>query len=407
MTSTAPDAPDFPFRRTSVLHPESAEGAPQIKCPVTRVTTPAGDPAWLVTGYEEVRQIYADDKRFLRSHHDPETAPRITQAFFLGGPTLNYGREQQDHDRMRRMLVPAFSVPRIRRLTEQIHTFIEQCLDGMEAARQDRPDQPVDLFELLASRLPAMVVCAMLGAPVEDHVKFHDWSQRLGAVYGGDDGKAAMGEFMAYTSQLAAFKRENPGTDAISDILAMQAEDPSFTDRDVAMIAAVLLSAGVDTTTDRIGMGSVWLLSDTSRRDWLAADPAARVNGTVEEILRIAAPGGVGMLRYADEDVEVGGVPVARGEAVLLGNDAANRDAAKFENPDEFDPSRSPNQHVSFGYGPRVCIGSSLARTELRMVFPALLRRFPDLRLAVDVDEIELRYDQHVTGGVGSVPVLW
>ncbi|MGH1554672.1 cytochrome P450 [Streptomyces sp. L7] len=129
----------------------------------------------------------------------------------------------------------------------------------------------------------------------------------------------------------------------------------------------------------------------------MAADLDARAQATVEEILRIAAPGGVGMMRYAHEDVEIGGVTIARGDAVLLANDAANRDAAQFADPDEFRPDRRPNAHLTFGYGPRVCIGSSLARTErLRVVFPALLRRFPNLRLTVDVEEIDVLSDRRL-----------
>lgn len=134
-----------------------------------------------------------------------------------------------------------------------------------------------------------------------------------------------MGEFMAYMGRLAASKRENPGTDAISDILAMQAEDSSFTDRDVMKMASVLTFAGHETTAARIGFGTLWLLAETSRRDRLAAAPETRILSTVEEILRIAAPGGIGMLRYAQEDVEIGGVTIVRGDAVLLANDAANR----------------------------------------------------------------------------------
>lgn len=407
MAHTAKSAPAIPFERTSALEPEPMYGELHSKGPVSRVTTPAGDPAWLVTGYEQARQIYGDGRRFRRSHFAPEQASRVSNTVLLGGPTQNYDTEEYEHERMRKMLVPAFSAPRMRRLTDRIHELVEGCLDDMEAARKARPDEPVDLHELLALPIPVLVIGELLGVPVEDRPLFQQWSERIGSIHGGDDARLAMGEFMAYTGRLAAVRRENPGTDVVSDILAMQAEDPSFTDQDVMKMAAVLLFAGHETTAGRIGFGTMWLLSDTTRRDWLAADPDTRVQSTVEEMLRIIAPGGVGMVRYAHEDVEIGGVTIARGDAVLLANDAANRDATQFADPDEFQPERRPNAHIAFGYGPRVCIGSNLARTELRIVFPALLRRFPTLRLAVDVQEIEVLSDQRLTGGVGRIPVVW
>ncbi|WP_240436390.1 cytochrome P450 [Streptomyces sporangiiformans] len=374
MTNTADRSPRIPFERTSVLDPEPMYGLLRQNGPIARVTTPAGDPAWLVTGFEEARQIYGDGRRFRRSHHAPEQASRISNAALLKGPSSTPESEGHEHDRMRRMLVPAFSAPRMRRLSDRIQELTEGLLDDMEAAHKDRPDEPVDLHDLLAFPLPVLVICELLGVPAEDRDHFREWSQRMGSIHGGDDARAAMGEFMNYMGRLIEAKRETPGTDVISDILAMQAEDPTFTDQDVRKMASVLTFAGHETTAARIGFGTLWLLSDTSRRDRLAADPETRIQSAVEEILRIAAPGGIGMLRYAQEDVEIGGVTIARGDAVLLANDAANRDPAAFADPDTFDPDRKPNTHLAFGHGPRVCIGSNLARTELRIVFPALLR---------------------------------
>ncbi|MGH8940233.1 MAG: cytochrome P450, partial [Actinomycetes bacterium] len=212
--------------------------------------------------------------------------------------------------------------------------------------------------------------------------------------------------FMAYTQRLAADKRVNPGPDVLSDLVAAQAEDPTFTDRDLALLAAALLFAGHETTASRIDFGVLWLLSDRQRRDRFVADPAGRTNATLEEILRMTAPSGTGLMRYAHEDVAVGGITIARGDLVLVNNDAANRDATVFPDPDEFDPERKPNVHLTFGHGMHACIGANLARTELRVVFPALFRRFPRLRLAVDLDAIRVTANQG-TGRVDRLPVTW
>ncbi|MFC8663901.1 hypothetical protein [Streptomyces sp. NPDC057199] len=148
--------------------------------PIARVTTPAGDPAWLVTGFEEARQIYGDGHRFRRSHHAPE-ASRLSNAVVLKGPISSSESKGHKHDRTRRMLMPAFSAPRMRRLSDRIQELTEGLLDDMEAARKARPDEPVDLHDLLAFPLPVQVICELLGVPAEDRDYFRDWSQRMGS----------------------------------------------------------------------------------------------------------------------------------------------------------------------------------------------------------------------------------
>jgi cytochrome P450 len=148
------------------------------------------------------------------------------------------------------------------------------------------------------------------------------------------------------------------------------------------------------------------LLSDLNRLAGFEADPDGQIDDTVEEILRLAAPGGLGIPRYAHEDIEVSGQAIARGEAVIIAVGAANQDPSVFTDPERFDPGRNPNPHIAFGHGAHFCVGASLARTELRTVFPALFRRFPGLRLAADVDRIADRPDR-LTGGVRELPVTW
>ncbi|MFJ7912012.1 cytochrome P450 [Kitasatospora sp. NPDC096204] len=167
-----------------------------------------------------------------------------------------------------------------------------------------------------------------------------------------------------------------------------------------------LLFAGHETTSTRIDLGVLFLLSDTGRRDRFAADPDGSARATVEEVLRMAAPGALGLTRYAREDVTVGGAAIARGEAVLVSINAANRDGRAFEEPDTFDPSRSPNAHLAFGHGGHYCIGNALARTEMQIALTALFRRFPGLRLAVDARSLR-DHSERLAGGIGEVPVRW
>lgn len=405
MTTTLDSGPRLPFPRPNVLDIAPLFYVLRREAPLTRVRTPAGDPAWLVTAFEQAREILSDG-RFGRSHPAPERASKISDAAILSGPQGDYQTEEQDHSRMRKLLVPAFSANRMRRLSGRIEELANQCLDRMAEARDARPGEPVNLHESLSFPLPVLVICELLGVPYTDRDYFRVLSDRLGILDGGEDAQRAMEEFQAYMGGLAARKRENPGPDVVSDLAKAQAEDPDFDEDEMTRLAAGLLFAGHETTSNRIDLGVLYLLSDPARRDAFVADLDNRVLPTVEEILRIASPGGSGLVRYAHDDVEIGGVEIARGEAVLVAIGMANRDESVFEAPDEFEPGRKPNTHLAFGHGGHFCIGASLARTELRTVFPLLFRRFPGLRLAVGVNEIEVRSNR-LTGGVDNVPVLW
>jgi cytochrome P450 len=387
--TTTEETPRLPFARANALAIAPDYEALRRQAPISRVLTPAGDPAWLVTSYEEAKEIFRD-KRFGRSHPAPEQASRISHAALQDGPSGDFETEEAEHKRMRRMLAPAFSAPRMRALGDRIAELTDRCLDDLQAAHDAHPGEPVDLTDFLAFPLPVLVICELLGVPYADREKFRGLSERIAMMDGGEDAQAAMTEFKAYMTKLADAKRADPQPDVISDMVAVQADDPTFTDDDLARMGAGLLFAGHETTSTRIAMGTLFLLSDTARRDRFAADPEGEVNQTIEEILRLTATSGTGLLRYA----------------VLISSDAANRDASVFADPDEFDPARTPNVHLAFGTGAHVCIGANLARTELRTVFPKLFARFPGLRLAAEIDDIPVRVNR-VAGGVDRVPVQW
>jgi cytochrome P450 len=398
-------APQLPFDRPNVLEIAPLYEVLRRDAPIVRVRTPAGDPAWLVTRYQEARTLFADP-RFGRSHPAPEEASVVSDAAVISGPSGDYDTEQQSHTRMRKLLVPAFSAKRMRALGDHVQELVTACLDAMQAAHDLSPDEPVDLHEHLSFPLPVLVICELLGVPYADREYFHGLSDRVGQLGAGDDARNAMEEFKAYMSRLAELKRANPMEDVVSDLVLAQNDDPAFSDDDLTALAAGLLFAGHETTVNRIDLGVLMLLTDLDRRDSFVADVDGLVHGTVEEILRLSAPGGLGLLRYAHADVVLGEQRIAAGDAVIISSGAANRDSSAFAEPDRFDPSRSPNTHLSFGHGAHFCIGASLARTELKIVFSSLFARFPGLRLAVNAGDLAVRSDR-VTGGVNEVPVVW
>jgi cytochrome P450 len=390
------EPPQLPFARQDVLHLPPEFLALQAEAPIVPVRTPAGDVAWLVTRYAETKALFADP-RLGRSHPDPERAARISASAFLGGPMGETGTEAETQARLRRLLAPAFSARRMSRLRGHVADLVAGLLDRLE-------DQgaPADLHEALSFPLPVLVICDLLGVPFEDREQFRVWSQEASNLTDRTAATAAAGALVGYMAGLIDRKRHTPGEDLLSDLLV--AEDGGLGRDQVAFIAAALLFAGHETTVARIDLGALLLMANPDQRDRLRDDPEA-VPRAVEEILRVAAPAGVGVPRYARTDIDVGGVTIRAGDAVVLTGTSANRDPAAFPDPDRFDIGRDPNPHLSFGYGVHYCIGAGLARVELQEVFAALPARFPSMRPAVPVGSLRIR--DTLTGGVSSLPVTW
>jgi cytochrome P450 len=313
----------------------------------------------------------------------------------------------RDMARLRRLLVPGFTPKRMHLLEGWIQELTDRCLDAMQAAHYAAPDQPVNFHDHLGWRLPVLVISAMLGVPDSDREHVMDLSDRMGDLHGGADAKAAGAQLRDYMRDLIEVKRRHPAEDVISDMIAAVDADPAFfEDRPIEYYAAALPFPGHETTVARLDFGVLYLLADPARRQWLMDDPEARIDSTVEEILRLTSAHNLGLLRWALEDVELGGVEVKRGELVIISESAANRDPKVYRDPERFDGARDEAPHLAFGHGPHVCLGQSLARTELRIVFPSLFRRFPGIRLAGDPAALKIRNDR-TGGGVDDVPVTW
>jgi cytochrome P450 len=396
--------PRLPFARPNVLDLAPLYEVLRREMPVTPVTTPAGDPAWLVTRFEEVRDLLSD-KRLGRSHPEPERAARITTAAILAGPSGNYDTEEADHTRMRRLLTPAFSAKRMRLLSDYMQTLVDGYVDQLIAEHAASADGVVDLHAGLAFPLPVAVICRLLGAPEKDRDYFHALSERMADYAIGDGAEKAREEFGRYMIGLVEAKRAEPSEDVISDLVRAQSADEEYDYEEMIRLCVGLLFAGHETTVNRIGLGTLFLLTRLDQWAALTVDPAGRVDATVEELMRLGAPGDLGLLRYAKTDVDVAGVTINRGDAVILSVNSANRDASVYTDAETFDPDRPERNHLGFGHGMHFCIGASLARTELRVVFETLARRLPGLRLAIQVDDLEIRTT--LTGSVTALPVTW
>jgi cytochrome P450 len=370
---------------------------------IRRVTTPAGDAAWLVTAYDQVRGLLAD-ARLGRSHPDPESAARYSESVILGqAADLTPEEEHDDHFRMRRVLSRSFSARRLEILRPRVQAITDQLFDALAQATP-----PADFHDAVSFPLPALVICELLGVPYEHHDDFRGWSEDIAHMTDAARSRRGWESIQSCMRGLLERKRSAPAEDVLSDL----AEDPSIDDDGAVAIAGGLLFAGHETTMSAIDRGVLLVLTNPEQREALARDPEL-VRGAVEEILRKPSPvrrpreaRNGGLPRFASADIEVGEVTIQAGDLVLLQLQSANSDERRFPDSDRFEVRREQNAHLAFGHGPHFCIGAPLARIELQSVFGTLLQRFPGLRLAVPVEDIKPRLQQ-IFGGIDRLPVTW
>ena len=360
----------LPIPQAHPLHTPPELRALQSDGPIHRVRTEVGDEAWLVTGYPLVRRLM-ENQLLGRSHPDPANAPRSRTSVLFGGPIGDFDTEPTDHARMRQLLQPHFSPKHMRTLQPKVEGQCRELLDQLEAL-----GPPADLLQGLAQQLPVLVICDLLGVPYSDRDRFRCWVND--AAFSPDDATSAAGmtELINFGMALVAEKRAHPTDDVISRLC----DEADLADAEIAMLAMQLLFAGHETTVMQIWLGSMLLLTNRDQWDLLLAD-GDLIPRAVEELLRAGIPGGVGVPRYAREDIDVDGLTIRTGDLVLLDPGSANHDPSVFPDPDRLDVHRTGISHVGFGYGVRYCVGAALARMELKTVFAQLIPRFPDMRL--------------------------
>ncbi|WP_327049019.1 cytochrome P450 [Microbispora sp. NBC_01189] len=398
MTEATPRLSSLPLARERTFDPPDELTRRRAEAPLQRMTYGDGHEGWLATGYAESRAILADARFSTRPELMHSVLPQraeirrdpLPPGFFLQ-------MDPPDHTRYRRLLTGQFTVRRMKQLEPRIHDITESRLDAME-----REGAPADLVRSFALPIPSLVICEMLGVPYEDREKFqHDSSVILDLEASSDQIRTAMHDLLSYLSALVADKRKDPGDEMLSGLAA----SGELTDAEIAGMGLLLLIAGHETTANMLGLGTFALLTNPRQFAVVRDDPAA-VENAVEELLRYLSILHIGPTRTALEDVEIGGTLVRAGETVTLSLGTANRDPERFEGGDTLDVTRSAQGHLSFGHGIHQCLGQQLARAEMRIAYPALLRRFPGLRLAVPPEEVPMRAMSAVYG-VRRLPVLW
>jgi cytochrome P450 len=352
------------------------ESGPAHRC------EPVGAPAqWLVTGYDAARAVLADPRVTKRSEH-----AGLEPGWLMSGARDEVGIaymltvDPPEHTRLRAKVAPAFAPRRIEELRPGTRAVAERLLD--EVATRRTPE----LVGEFATLLPIAVICELLGVPAADRSRFSWAAEQIASPVAGSDRNAAYEWMGGYLAAQIAAKKASPGPDLLSELASDTSEDRLDAAELVGM-AFLLLIAGYETSEKLISAVILGLIRRPDLLRALREDPGL-LPAAVEEFLRLGGPVLTGTERFAAEDIQIGDVQVRRGDMLLVSFAAANRDASRFEAPDEFRFGRSAG-HLSFGHGVHYCLGATLARMEAEVAIGALLERVQSLDLAVDESELE------------------
>ena len=400
-TTPAPEPPAFPMTRRCPFD-IPAEYRRLDDDGITRVRLPSGQLAWAVTSHAHARQLLADPR--LSSRRSRPGFPRLSalppdQAGQFDPSLL--GMDPPRHTEIRRPIITEFTVKKVQRMRPRIQSIVDDHITAMLAG-----PKPADLITDLALPVPSLVICELLGVPYADHGFFQDRSHAfLDTALTAQEHLTALQELTDYLDKLVSRAEDNPGDDLLGRLIVKNRAADNYDHDDTVTLAWLLLLAGHETTANMIGLGTAAVLRDPDQLAELRADPSLWP-GAIEEMLRYFTITDFVPSRLAVEDIEIGGLTIRAGEAVVLLTAAADRDPAAFDDPDRLDIHRGSRHHLAFGYGVHQCLGQNLARLELEVVFTTLFDRIPGLRAAGDLDALPAK-DKSVIYGLESLPVTW
>ena len=376
---------------------------------VHAVTLADGHDAWLVVGYDEAR-VALNEPRFSKDMHAALATGDGVVAEGLPGPSFArhmLSVDPPDHSRLRRLVSTAFTPRRVEALRPRVQAIVDDLLDAIAAAG---PQARVDLVAGFAFPMPFTVICELLGVPQSDRAALGKGLIELLVPYSTPDeyakAKAASDVVVGMLEALVEAKQADPADDLVSGLISARDGDERLSTQELLSTIFQLIVAGHDTTASLIGNSIVALLENPVQLDELRSDPA-KLATAVEELLRYDAPVPHSTFRYAVAPVDLGGVTIPAGAQVIICLAAANRDDTQYEAPEQLDLSRAETRHLAFGHGIHHCLGAPLARMEGQIALGSLLRRFPELRLAVPASELHWGHgDGLVLRGLSELPVI-
>jgi cytochrome P450 len=398
----APELPPLHMRRDA-FNPTPELREIRETTGVRTITSAFGTEVYLVTRHEDVKAVLSDHQRFSNGRPPGFVvpgAPEVSDEEVASSRAGNLlGLDPPEHQRLRRMLTPEFTIRRMKRLEPRIVEIVDAQLDAMEST-----GPPADLVSSFALPIPSLVICELLGVPYEDREEFQQRSTRqLDLSLPISERLELVRRGRTYMASLVERSRRHPG----EDILGMLVRDHGheLTDDELIGVASLLLLAGHETTSNMLGLGTLALLRHSDQLAAVRDDPGA-VGPAVEELLRWLSIVQSAIPRITTTDVEIAGVGIPAGQLVFVSLPSGNRDQEFVDSAEVLDIKRGAPGHLAFGHGVHHCLGAPLARMEMRIAFPALLQRFPALALAEDFDDVQFR-SFHFIYGLKSLEVAW
>jgi cytochrome P450 len=370
-----------------------------------RIQLPHGDPCWLATRYNDVRNVFYDHRRFSRSLGLSKDAPGMFPSNRVKDPSLLLNMDPPEHTRIRTLAAGAFSPKRIQEFEGWIQGYVDELLDQMVAA-----GQPADFVSIYSLNLPLRVLVKILGIPQGEADKFRSYVDISSSI--GVDEKArseAAAHTFAFIRRLIAERREQTRDDLLSELVNARDQNDRLTEPELVSLAMALWHGGFKTTVWQLGTTVYTLMTHPQHWQELLEKPAL-LPAALTELWRWipSFKYGVPFVRWAKEDVEFSdGTVVRAGEAVLPEFAVANRDESVYPNGWQLDFHREdPQPHLSFTVGPHLCMGQHLARMQIRLTVETLLRRFPKLALAIPASEVVFEKTSFMRS-VQSLPLKW
>jgi cytochrome P450 len=336
---------------------------------------------WVLTRYDDVVAALRNPSLGAAFDRQAGRAQLGDGAAFAYVSRRIHNFDPPDHTRLRSLVTKAFTVRRVEALRPHIQAIADALLDSIDGAKT------IDVLAALAHPLPSLVICEMLGVPDSDRPQFSRWTEDIAFLLDPGvpshrlaAGEAAAAEFMTYVRDLIGHRRTTPTDDLLNALIVAEEHGDRLSIDELIANVVFLFSAGHQTTRDLVGNGLLALLRNPQVKRQVAGD-SSRLPALVEECLRYD-PSVTATPRRAREDTMIARTRIAAGDRLILSISGANRDPARFPDPDRFDVDRPDNEPVTFGGGIHYCLGAALARTEAQIVFGTLLRRYPNLELA-------------------------
>ena len=393
------------FSLTFKANPFSTFARMRQNAPIYAHKTPKGDTVWYITRYQDVIQVLKDHQRFVKNYasiHPPVDASRTPNIHQAINQNMLFS-DPPDHTRLRALVNLAFTPRRVAEMAPRIEQIATDLLD--QAEQQGH----MDLIAAYALPLPITVIAEMLGLPKDDWEQVFSWSQaiispsRYHLTFRARRRKVKA--FVHYLQAKFEQRRQNPGDDLISALVQAEQAGDRLSELELSSMVALLFVTGHETTVNLIGNGVLALLQNPAQLALLQAKPSLMASA-VEELLRYDGPVETSTTRWAKEDVLFQGHLIRRGDIVRVVLTSANRDQACCEEPHQLNIARTDNKHVAFGHGIHYCLGASLARLEGQIALTALLKRFPDLRLAQPTAELQW-HSGVLFRGLKALPLIW